>query len=333
MAAAACISTPAAADPPVECTAHQYTVIALPLVPTAIADNGTVAGNTHDFHAATWTEAGQLQVIPLPGGYSTAEAITINQKGHVAGNAHDNTLDKSTAFLFAHDKLTVLNGTQPRISGINDADVVVGEALGPNGKTMQPASWTHNVLKPLTTCCGGSLAAINNQGMAVGTTYDERSQYHAFLWTQTDGLKQIGPPDKYSTAITVNDRGHAVIQSFPAVFLYDGQNLETLVLHKKHLSKPYSMNNCDVIVGAFGPVSEADRAFIWSRPSGFLDLNKQIPKDSGWKLKAATGINNHGVIVGKGDLNSKPDFGFMLMPTPDAATPPASGAPPQPKAQ
>jgi hypothetical protein len=37
---------------------------------------------------------------------------------------------------------------------------------------------------------------------------------------------------------------------------------------------------------------DADHAFQWDEKSGFVDLNSLVPADSGWNLKAATGIND-----------------------------------------
>lgn len=55
---------------------------------------------------------------------------------------------------------------------------------------------------------------------------------------------------------------------------------------------------------------------MWEETSGFHDLNERIAPGSGWKLEAATGINNRGEIVGWGDYKGKEDEGFLLVPQP-----------------
>jgi hypothetical protein len=151
-------------------------------------------------------------------------------------------------------------------------------------------------------------------GDAIGNVHDDRGRYHAVLWTKGGGIKQIGPVNEYSTAIAINDYGHAIVQAFSKVFLYADGSLVRLELHPNYPSKPLALNNCDVVVGAFGPFSDADRAFIWDKSLGFRDLNDLISSDSGWKLESATGINNHGAIVGHGDFRGADDTGFLLIP-------------------
>lgn len=302
-----------AKSPHTECVAGQYTILALPLRPAAISDSGQVAGTTANHRAASWTVKQGLREIPLPDGFSDAEAVAINRRGHIAGNAHDRSLAKSEAFLYADGRVAALSGGQSRAYGINDADVVVGASLGADGSTMQPVSWTRNVAKQLAPCCGGAATGINQSGAAIGVLYDAKARYHGFLW-QTGGLLQLGPPDRFSTAIVMNDHAHVVLQAFSDVYLYADGNLARLGLHSTYPSKPLAINDCDVIVGAYGPYSDADRAFIWEKSLGFQDLNTRIPADSGWKLEAATGINNQGMIVGRGDFKGEDDLGFLLIP-------------------
>jgi hypothetical protein len=87
-----------------------------------------------------------------------------------------------------------------------------------------------------------------------------------------------------------------------------------LDLSSRYPSQPRAINNCDVIVGSFGPFADAERAFIWDKSRGFRDLNTGIASDSGWTLESANSINDHGEIVGRGDYKGQDDTGFLLIP-------------------
>jgi len=43
----------------------------------------------------------------------------------------------------------------------------------------------------------------------------------------------------------------------------------------------------------------------WSRSTGMLDLNKLIPRNSGWLLQVARAINDQGQILDLGMLNGQ----------------------------
>ena len=87
-------------------------------------------------------------------------------------------------------------------------------------------------------------------------------------------------------------------------------------LSPKYPVQPRALNNCDVIVGSFGPFADAERAFVWDRSRAFRDLNDYIASDSGWKLESASSINDRGEIVGRGDYRGQDDTGFLLIPEP-----------------
>lgn len=63
-------------------------------------------------------------------------------------------------------------------------------------------------------------------------------------------------------------------------------------------SQPLAMNNCDIIVGSYGPFADAERAFLWEKSRGFRDLNTYITSDSGWKLSLRPASMIAGVLEG-----------------------------------
>jgi probable HAF family extracellular repeat protein len=296
------------------CIAEHYKVVALPLRPAHVNESGQVAGTTKGHRAALWTEQSGLRELPLPGGFYNSEAVAVNNSGHVAGVVYDRAFNQHRAFIFANDALTLLPDEQSRANSISGSDEVAGESLLAGKTSTRPVVWVGTAIRSLGGCCGGSAKSVNNNGEVVGDVYDANGRYQAFLWNASRGIHSIGPPDRYSSAIALNDHGHVVLQAFSEVFLYAGGSLTHLDLSSRYPSQPRAINNCDVIVGSFGPFADAERAFIWEKSRGFRDLNTNIASDSGWKLESATSINNHGEIVGRGEYKGQDDTGFLLIP-------------------
>ncbi len=294
-----------------------YRAIAIPLRPAAIDEAGDVAGTTADHRAALWSRGGGLRPLPLPAGFAHSEAVAINRRGEVAGVAYDEAYQNHRAFVYGSKGLRLLGGEGARAVAIGAAGEVVGEALLPGSAKSAAVIWRDETPLPLDSCCGGSAKAVNAKGAVVGEAYDTEGHYHAALWADGSPALDIGPKDGYSVAIAINDRGVVVIESLARVFLHDSSGLERLALAPKGPSHPRAINNCGVVVGAFGPFSDAAHAFVWSRAAGFADLNGRLSGDTeGWKLEAASGINDRGEIVGRGDTRQADDVGFLLIPAP-----------------
>ena len=305
---------PRCASPAATSAVVRYRVIDLPLNPAAINDSGEIAGTTAAHRAALWSDGRGVRELPLPPGFVNSEAVSINNHGHVLVIAYDRTFSKHESFIFAAGALTLLSGEQTRAFQISDSEAVAGESLIPGKTGSQPVVWRHHALRPIDICCGGSATGSNRNGEVIGDTYDDEGRYHAFLWSEARGMQSIGPPHEYSSAIAINIRGHVLIEApSGALFHAEGSSMR-LKLAAKTPSHPRALNDCDVVVGSFGPFSDASRAFVWERSQGFQDLNSLIPPDSGWKLESAAGINNRGEIVGKGDSKHHDNSGFLLIP-------------------
>jgi hypothetical protein len=169
-------------------------------------------------------------------------------------------------------------------------------------------------MHPIDSCCGGSAKRITAGGDAVGDAYDADGRYYAFLWSAALGLRRIDPADRFSSAVAVNERGHIVIEIPARVLLYADGALTRLELAPKYPSHPHAINECDLVVGSFGPFADAARAFAWQRAAGFMDLNLRLPAGSDWRLATATGVNERGQIVGRGDRGRREGVGFLLVP-------------------
>lgn len=293
---------------------EHYNIVALPLQPARISDRGQVAGTTQNHRAALWSEQSGLRELPMPAGFYNSEGIALNKSGQIAGVVSDRNLSKHQGFIFRNRALTLLPGEQSRPRDISDSGEVVGEAMLAEKKDTSAVLWKANKIQPLGGCCGGSAKRINKHGIVVGDVYDEAGRYHAFQWSEKQGMQAIGPADRYSSAIAVNNQGHVLIQSASEVSIYASGSLYDLELSSESPSHPLAMNDCEMVVGSYGPFSDADRAFSWDKKSGFRDLNNLIPSESGWKLESAASINNRGEIVGRGDYKDQEDTGFLLIP-------------------
>jgi len=289
-------------------------VIELPFRPAAINDAGEVAGTTESHRAAVWTASAGLRELPLPPGFEHSEAVDINGRGHVLAMAFDRSFMRHAPFVYADDKLNVLPGEQARATHINAVDIVAGESLLPTKTRTDPVLWIDRMIRALGGCCGGTARSVDDRGTAIGDAYDDNGHYHAVLWTDARGMQVIGPAQAYSSAVAANHHAHVLVQVLSRVFLYSDGSLTRLDLAPKTPTHALAINDCDLVVGSFGPFADADLAFAWDKAGGFQNLNARIPADSGWKLEAAVGVNNRGQIVGKGDPPGKDNGGFLLIP-------------------
>lgn len=290
-----------------------YRLVELPLRALAISETGWVAGNTADHTAARWSARTGLEHIPLPPEFILSEGTGINSEGDTVGVAFTADSSRSVAFVFRKGKTSLLPGEQSRAGGINDAGDIVGQSKAPEQKAVGPVHWKNESLLDLKICCAGSARRINRNGQIIGDTYDSQGHYHAFLWDVEHGSRSLAAAgEDYSSALALNQRGEVVVQRVPGgLFLYSDGRLNPIDAPQAAV---LALNQNEEIVGSFGPRPEGRRAFIWDKAHGLRDLNMLIGANSGWKLEAATSINDRGEIVGWGDHGEIENAGFLLLP-------------------
>lgn len=297
------------------CAAAHYRIAAIPLRPFHVNDAGDVAGMTSGHRAGYWTKKDGLKEIELPAGFHHAEGTDVNVRGQLLGTASTADGARRQSFLYEDGKFTLLSGEGAKATTINADGDLAGEAKLPGSTSTGPVLWKQGKPTGLGTCCGGRAAALNDRREVVGEAYDKQGRYRAFRWDEKAGLHLIGPPDTYSTAVAISDRGHVVVYAFTeGSSLYQDGKVTAMELSKRWPSQPRAMNNCDVVVGSFGSNSDESEAFLWDAKAGFRNLNDLVPKNSGWKLEVATSINNRGEIAGWGDHSGEEDAGFLLIP-------------------
>jgi probable HAF family extracellular repeat protein len=301
----------AQAQSPAERAILSYEVIALPLRPAAINDSGEIAGTTPEHRAALWSRNAGLRLIDLPAGFSHAEAVAIDREGQVAGIAYDASFKTHQSFLASSRVITLLGSDEARVHALGPGNRAVGESRS------KPVVWNGGNMRRLESCCGGSAQAANDRGQVAGTAYDTQGHYHSVLWDPGARMREIGPDGVYSATVAMNNRGDVLIQALSRVYLFSASGLMPLDLPRKPPAHARAVNDEGIVVGYLGPFSDAARAFLWSPGSGIVDLNSRLrPNSDGWKLELATGINNRGEIVGKGDTAHADDVGFLLLPVP-----------------
>jgi probable HAF family extracellular repeat protein len=139
--------------------------------------------------------------------------------------------------------------------------------------------------------------AINDSGQVVGATGITNDWFprHAFLITPSGNLWKIPPADPNPANIN------------PTNLLM--QNLGTLDRPTDD-SYANAINNRGWIVGTSTTRSGTNQAFLW-RDGIMTNLNDLISQNSGWVLTNATGINEHGEIVGSGIFQGQ-ERAYML---------------------
>ncbi|HLW88454.1 MAG TPA: hypothetical protein VKR57_08155 [Terriglobales bacterium] len=147
--------------------------------------------------------------------------------------------------------------------------------------------------------------AINDRDEVVGEANLSTLGFHAVLWTEKDGIKDLGtlPGGAVSGALGINDSGSIAgfsayepqsAQNFHAV-LWSSEGMKDLgTLPGGNYSQATALNLFGKVVGNSDNAALNDHAFLWTEPDGMQDLGV-LP---GGTSSYATGINNLDEIVG-----------------------------------
>lgn len=170
---------------------------------------------------------------------------------------------------------------------------------------------------------GVSIKSLNNNGDATGGMFYSTGQHsdiwqpaYAFLWDSTQRktlpLGNLGGQDKfYSCATDINDSKQVVGLSevnmkkhgrycYHAFLWNKGAMFDLGVLDQNQESIARAINSQGDVVGkssGFDGPDYINKAFIWSRQGGMVDLNSQLDSDLNCKLIEAFDINDDGQIV------------------------------------
>ena len=242
--------------------------------------------------AVLWEEGSAKVLNPLPGD-TDSEAYAINRPGLIAGTSFNFSVDPwtKTAVYWYKGKISalpVLDGTiYPSPNAVNDWGQIVGLSLSGDLVYSRAVLWStfpKASVMDLGTLGGDGSGAydINECGQIVGDAQTVLGDWHPVLWNGMDIIElQIPDQDQAGYASCINNFGQIVGGSGP-------EGLSGSDLHKMH-------------------------ALLWE-DGRMINLQTQIPANSGWKLRQATGINDQGQITGFGQYNGKNRV-FLLTPT------------------
>jgi probable HAF family extracellular repeat protein len=271
-------------------------------------DNQVVGGvlmQDDTIHAFLW-QNGRMQDLGNLGG-TLAIATGINDRGQVAGLA-ETQYETIHGFLWAGGKLRDLS-PQPEAfteaTGINDRGQVIGWSYNDAADSIRATLWQDFKPKDLGALPGDTDsigAAINNKGEAVGDSTNDYELWRPFAY-RGSGLEAVPMPAKSGFVTGCNDAGQVV-----GVF-ENGDNVRAfLTMNGRSQVLPtlggqdsivYGIGNNGVAVGWATTSRDDLRACVWHNGKA-IDLNTQLPANSGWQLFIAFGVGKKGQFVGLG---------------------------------
>lgn len=226
-------------------------------------------------HAFIYSRGVMTDLGGLSDTFPNSSAVAINDVGQIAGNGDDGFINPTTheAFLYANESKTPIKPLPGYANSIATAINTTGHVVGYVATEMRQKAIVRTSaflyrdgqtidLGTLPGFSNSSAYAINASDEIVGAIYTNTNRTHAFLYR--DGImRDLGTLSGFtdSFATDINASGQVV----GTVSVYHDT---TLLQH----------------------------AFLYSHGS-MIDLNTQIPPDTGWVLTQASGINDVEQII------------------------------------
>lgn len=283
-------------------------------VAVALNDRGQIAGlssispDSQLNHAFFWSEASGMIDLNGPGQEQIESFATdINNKGQVVGGVGFTPFRWSART--GMQALATL-GSGGIANAINEAGTAVGFVGDPAGDPEGfPARWTTPdnllVLVELGSRVSGA-RDINAAGHIVGNVPFPPEPFgaeHAFLWTPQRGLIDLFPGSRnFTSASRINDKGMVIgafsnQPAFSQGFIFTRETGVILIGTPDAGSSASDLNNRGQVVGSIG-----ERAYVWTRAEGVVDLNTRIPDaPPDLVLANAIAISENGSIVAVGN--------------------------------
>ncbi len=239
----------------------------------AVSDGGVVVGcatNSSGRLLAFSYVGGAISQLTTPDGLMS-RADGINNNGVIAGSLLDSQGIRTPVYWQSnsiHTLPTPPGSDRGAATAINSFGKVVGEVHATGSARLRAAMWENGVYRDLGLLPGGTTSfarQINDDGFVIGFGDTAASPAHAFLWSSSAGMVDLGTlGGPTSAAFDINNRG--------------------------------------VIVGTSMTASGARHAFAYVNGQ-MRDLNDMGIAGPGWVLEVAASINDRGDIVGWGKFN------------------------------
>jgi probable HAF family extracellular repeat protein len=279
---------------------------------TDVNDHGQVVGVSvlgGGEEAFSWTADGGMQEL---GGDERVDTVAVNNSGQVLVAA-SNQGGAADSFIWKSGRpLTQITGLMRNVTAhaMNEQGVVVGSSTDldeghTDSELVHAFVWSPG--NPVDIGALGTESdnnseaiALNDAGQVVGDSdIDGSSFQHAFLWTETDGMRDLGDlGGGYSRAIAVNTSGVVAGNSILAngeqrAFVWiDGQGMRSLGSLGGGSSEASALGEDGTVVGNSLTADGETHAFSWTPATGMVDLG------SPGSRSAAYDVNDHGVAVG-----------------------------------
>ena len=250
----------------------------------------------------------------------SSSALGINSNGLIAGFSFVST-GVIHAFVYdgsLHD-IGTLAGTISESWSINDSGLVVGNTSYLAGNSNTHAFIYDGVMHDLGTLGGSQSGAtgINASGQITGFANTVANVSRAFFYDGT--MHDIGAliDGGTSSGRAISDNGLIVGKSTYSTqtanqhaFLYDGSMHDLGTIGSYDQYSAFGVDNSGQVVGR---IDDANRAFLYTKEGGMVDLNSLIDPQSGWLLQGGGDINEAGQIVGWGRHNNL-SHAYILTP-------------------
>jgi probable HAF family extracellular repeat protein len=275
---------------------------------TGLNERGEVVGNFGDGRSFRYSDGTVQEIAPLPGDDAIGVSA-INSAGIVVGNSVNLVAGSDPTPVIVQSGQTVaIPGLRNAIPyAINDLGQIAGAAHG-IGAFVYSAGSASSIGDE-----GAVAYGINSNGDVVGILGNGRAFVHG-----RNGTVEIGtlPGDVYSSGNAINTRGQIAAIS-GTTGANDGQAIlyssETgfVALGRLTPDDTYSVataiNACRHVVGFSGSASDfyattEVHAFLYVSDT-MTDLNTRLADASGITVTAASAINDHGQIAGRGAKN------------------------------
>ncbi len=289
-----------------------YTMTFLPpnVIETVGIDNqGRIALSFEEptiAQAGLWS-GGSIMGLGFLGTGSVSVAFGISKNsGMVAGYSEisSGTDFGPHAFLYSNgtiNDLGTLGGIRSVALAVNDAGQAAGDSDLPGGAN-HAFRYSGGVMRDLGTLGGDNshANAINNAGVVVGNaSLAENATWHAYMTGELDALIDLGtlPGGTFSAAAAINDAGLIAgtsngtgFEDGAHAFLYQ-QGVMSDIGTLGGLATVEGINNLGQVVG------QSNGAGYLYTNGQMVDLNSLIDGADGWRVVAASGINDAQQIV------------------------------------